>query len=252
MWQQYALEARYEVLRLARLPAYALPTLAFPLTFYLLFGIALAGSRATGGRDLAPYLLATYGAFGVIGASLFSFGVSVAMERAQGWFLLKRATPMHPLVYVLGKVGASMAFGALIVLSLAVCGALLGGVRLAGTQWALLAFVLIVGCVPFCAIGLTLGFAVGPNAAPAVVNLVYLIAGFASGLLIPLDVLPRAVHSVAVWLPQYHLGQLALAVTGQSPSPRPGWHILSLLAWTAVGVAGAMITYRRDEGRLYG
>ena len=252
MWQPYALEARYELTRLARLPGYAVPTLVFPLMFYLLFGIALAGSRATGGRNLASYLLATYGAFGVIGASLFSFGVAVAVERAQGWFLLKRATPMHPLVYVLGKVGASMAFGALIVLSLGICGALLGGVRLPATQWLLLAFVLVVGCIPFCAIGLALGFAVGPNSAPAVVNLVYLPAGFVSGLLIPVEVLPRVMQDAAPWLPQYHLGQLALAVIGQATSPRPDWNMLTLLAWTVIGTAAAVITYKRDEGRIYG
>jgi len=217
-----------------------------------LFGVALAGSRATGGRDLSAYLLATYGAFGIIGASLFNFGVAVAVERAQGWFLLKRATPMHPLVYVLGKAGASMAFGALIVLALGLCGTLLGGVRLSAGQWTSLALVLIAGGIPFCAIGLALGFAVGPNSAPAVVNLVYVPAGFASGLLIPLEVLPRVMRDVAPWLPQYHLGQLALAAIDLAPSPQPMLNVLVLVGWTIAGVAAAAFTFVRDEGKLYG
>ena len=58
----YLLEARYELLRLSRPPGYAVPTLAFPVMFYLLFGVLLTGSRTTGGRDLSSYLLATYGA----------------------------------------------------------------------------------------------------------------------------------------------------------------------------------------------
>lgn len=42
----YALEARYELLKLIRLPAYVVPTLAFPLVFYLLFGVALRRAAA--------------------------------------------------------------------------------------------------------------------------------------------------------------------------------------------------------------
>jgi ABC-2 type transport system permease protein len=248
----YLLEARYELTRLRRLPGYLLPTLLFPLTFYLLFGVLLSGSRATGGRDLSAYLLATYGAFGVIGAALYSFGVGVAVERAQGWFLLKRATPMPTLVYVLGKAGAAMAFSAAIVALLGLCGVHLGGVHLGVVQWVLLAAVLVLGAIPFCAIGLALGFAVGPNSAPAVVNLVYLPAGFLSGLLIPLEALPEVVHRIAPWVPQYHLGRLALAAIGQIPATGVAWHVLAMLAWTTAGVAAATLTFKRDEGRLYG
>jgi len=88
MWQSYALEARYELVKLRRLPAYAIPTIAFPVMFYVLFGIAMSGTQVTSGRNVSGYLLATYGAFGVIGAGLFAFGVGVAVERAQGWLLV--------------------------------------------------------------------------------------------------------------------------------------------------------------------
>lgn len=94
MWQLYLLEARYELVKLSRLPAYAVPTIGFPVMFYLLFGVAMSGTRVTGGRDISSYLLATYGAFGLIGAGLFALGVGVAVERAQGWLLVKRASPM--------------------------------------------------------------------------------------------------------------------------------------------------------------
>ena len=33
--------------------------------------------------DAARYLLATYGVFGVMGAGMFAFGVTVALEREQ-------------------------------------------------------------------------------------------------------------------------------------------------------------------------
>ncbi len=88
----YAAEARSEITKLTRLPAYAIPTLAFPIAFYIFFGIVLQQH----GADAARYLLASFGAFGVIGVALFGFGVSIAVERGQGWLLLKRASPMRP------------------------------------------------------------------------------------------------------------------------------------------------------------
>lgn len=130
MTSMYWLEAKYELLKLQRLPAYAIPTIAFPVVFYLLFGIAMSGTRPMSGRNVAGYLLATYGAFGVIGAGLFAFGVGVAVERAQGWLLVKRASPMSLGAYVFGKVAASMGFGAVIVALLGLSAAGLGGVRL--------------------------------------------------------------------------------------------------------------------------
>src|SRR5687768_6572769 len=252
MWQPYALEARYELTKLVRLRVFATMTLAFPVVFHLLFGVALAGSRAMGGRNMAPVLLGTYGAFGVIGVALFSFGMSVATERAQGWLLLKRATPMRPVVYVLGKVGASMAFSALIVLALMLCGTALAGVRITPAQGLLLTVALVVGSIPFCAIGLALGFAAGPNSAPALVNVVHLAGAFTGGLWMPLDILPQTFRAIAPWLPHYHLGQLALSTIGQTPTPHPAWNMTILAIWTLVGAAAAIAAFRRDEGKLYG
>jgi len=93
-FRPYALKAKYEFLQLARLPAYALPTLAFPVLFYLFFGFAMGHAEA-GGTTLSTYLLATYGAFGAVEAALYGFGIGVATERGRGWLTLKRASPMR-------------------------------------------------------------------------------------------------------------------------------------------------------------
>jgi ABC-2 type transport system permease protein len=212
----------------------------------------MSGTRMTGGRNISGYLLATYGAFGVIGAGLFAFGVGVAVERAQGWLLVKRASPMSLGAYIFGKVAASMAFAAVIVMLLGLCAAVLGGVRLSVAQWALLLTALVLGTVPFCAIGLALGYAAGPNSAPAIVNLVHLPAALVSGLWMPVDMLPRAMRALAPWLPQYHLGQLALTITGGARDTNTMGHLLALALWTILGLAAATWAYRRDEGKLYG
>ena len=247
----YALEARYEFLKLLRLPMYSLPTLAFPTLFYVMFSVAFGG-RQTAGVDAAAYMLASYGAFGVIGAALFGFGVGIAVERGQGWLLVKRASPMPPGAYFAAKVVMAMLFGALIVLSLFALGAGINGVRLPAGTWASLGAILVAGALPFCAMGLALGVWCGPNSAPAVVNLVYLPMAFGSGLWIPVQVLPGFLQQAAPALPPYHLAQLALKTIGADLGRPAALHVGALAAVTVVSLALAWLGYRRDEGKTYG
>jgi len=252
MLRIYALEARAECLKLLRMPAFAVPSVAFPWVFYILFGLAFGGGRAAGPTTMATYLLATYGAFGVIGVSLFGFGVGVATERGQGWMLLKRASPMPPGAYFAAKTVMALAFSTVIVLGLFALGGAFGGVALPTGRWLLLAVTLVAGAVPFCALGLALGYLCGPNSAPAVVNLLYLPAAFASGLWFPVQVLPGFVQAIAPWLPPYYLGQLALAAIGVEPRS-PLWACVGALALTTVlALAVARLAYVRDRGQTYG
>jgi len=248
----FALEAKYEFLKLLRMPAYAIPTVTFPLLFYVFFGLAFGSGRMAGLVSMPTYLLGTYGAFGVIGASLFGFGVGVAIERGQGWMLLKRATPMPPLAYFTAKIFMALTFSLIVVLGLFTLGALFGGVVMPTLTWISLAAVLVAGALPFCAFGLALGYLCGPNSAPAIVNLLYLPMAFLSGLWIPIQVLPRILQKLAPMLPPYHFSQLALAQVGAASGPAAWVSILYLVVFTAASLGLAYIAFRRDEGKTYG
>lgn len=247
----YALEAKYEFLKLLRLPGYSIATLVFPLMFYLIFGSAF-GRLSSQGVSVAAYLLATYGALGVINAALFGFGAGVAGERAQGWMLLKRVSPMPPLAYFVAKIVMALVFGLMVVLTLAVAAYLVQGVQLSAAQYLTLLGTLLAGTLPFAALGLAFGYALGPNSAPTVLNLVNLPMAFASGLYMPISQLPALVGHIAPYLPAYHLAQLALGSIGGQPIGLIGRHVLVLLAFTALFLVLAVIAYRRDEGRTYG
>ena len=250
--RSYALEAKYEFLKQVRMPAYAIPAITFPVMFYLLFGVMFGGGRPAGGTTVATYMLATYGTFGVIGCALFGFGVGVAVERGQGWMTLKRATPMPPFAYFVAKLAMATLFGAIIVSLLSIVGVVLGGVRLPTGTWVRLVLTLTAGTIPFSALGLALGYLGGPNSAPAIVNLVYLPLSFASGLWIPIEMLPGFIKSVAPFLPPYHLAQLALAAVGAGRGA-PAWsHVVALAGFTAIGLGLAAIAYRRDEDANWG
>jgi ABC-2 type transport system permease protein len=247
----YRTEAGQEFLKLVRIPIFAASTIVLPLMFYVIFGIAFAGEQA-GGVGMTTYMLVTYGAFGVIGAALFGFGVSVAVERGQGWMRLKRVAPMPPLAYFVAKVLMSLVIATIIVLALFALGALFGGVRLGLEQWAALGLALVAGALPFSAMGLAFGYLVGPNSAPAVLNVAWLPMAFASGLWIPIAQLPALVQSVAPFLPPYHFVQLALGTIGASEGGSPAAHAGAVLAFTVVFLVVAAWGYRRDEGRTYG
>jgi ABC-2 type transport system permease protein len=247
----YLLEIKYEFLKALRMPQYSLPTILFPIVFYVFFGVVF-GQRNTGGIKMSEYLIATYGAFGVIGASLFGFGVSVAVERGQGWLEVKRTTPMPIAAYFVAKLAMAMIFSAIIVLLLMAVAATLGGVTLDPVKSIELLGVLVAGSVTFCALGLALGFIAGPNSAAPIVNLIYLPMAFLSGLWVPIMFLPKPVQTLAFWLPPYHFSQLALHVTGGSRGESVLGHIAAMAAAAVLFGAIAYVGYKRDEGKTYG
>jgi len=248
----YALEAKYEFLKLLRLPAYVVPTLAFPLVFYLLFGVAMKHQGPRGTFDLPTYLLATYGAFGVMNCALFGLGVGLAVERGQGWLLFKRATPMPPLAPYAGKLAMCLLFGTIMVTLLFALGATAGGVHLPLSTWLSLAGVQVAGAVPFAAFGLAIGYWAGPNSAPAVINLISLPAAFGSGMWFPIQMMPRLVRNLAQFLPPYHYAQLSLRVLGLDRGEPAARHVAVLVAFTAASMVFAWFGYRRDEGKTFG
>jgi ABC-2 type transport system permease protein len=248
----YAKEAKYELLKNVRIPVYAISTVAFPLMFYVLFGIVL-GRGEPASTERATYALATMGCFGVMAVALFGFGVSLAMERGQGWLQLKRASPMPVSAYFAGKLFSAVVFSTVIMLMLLTVGILFGGVRLPIATAARLVGILVAGSIPFCAMGLAIGYFAKPNSAPAVVNLIYLPMSFCSGLWIPLFLLPHGLRVLATFLPPFHLSQLALNAVGLAPNPTPAWgHVEALIAFTLVSLGVAAWGYRRDEGKTYG
>jgi ABC-2 type transport system permease protein len=244
-------EAKYELLKTIRIPAFVVPMIAFPTLFYIFFGVLFGKGIGPGGVTVAAYMIATYGTFGVIGASLWGLGAGVATERGQGWLQVKRTTPMPLSAYFGAKIAVALLFSTAIVLLLFFLALTLGHVHLALTVWPKLLAVTVAGSLPFCALGLVIGYFAGPNSAPPIVNLVYLPMGFLSGQWIPIDFLPKAIQKIALFLPAYHHSQLALGVLGAGRGSTLT-HVAALASYSVLFLVLAAIGYRRDEGKMYG
>ena len=236
----YVLEARAQFLTVARTPGFTIPTLVFPLMFYVFFGVVMGFS------PVAPtFLLATYGVFGLMGPSLFGFGVGFATERDSGALLLKQTTPMPVGAYLLARVGTALLFGMAIVVGLFLLGAYAAEVTLHRWQWFALAGVVLSSVIPFCALGLAIGAWVKAQSAVAIVNLVYLPMAFLSGLWIPIALLPSFMQDVAVVFPAYHQSQLALKVVALDEGGSAAVHVLMVGVFTVVFLIVAAVGFRR-------
>jgi ABC-2 type transport system permease protein len=226
----YLQEVRSEVLRYLRNPGFLLPTLLFPTAFYLMFGVLL--NRGDGGH-MARYLLAAYATFGVMAPGLFGFGVSLALERDNGLLTLKRALPMPPLAYLSGKMAMALGVAAVVVVALLALALGVAHVALTPAQALQLVATSVFGALPFCAAGLLIGTLVKGQAAPAVINLVYLPMAVMSGLWFPVDRI-TALHAVAPLWPAWHLDQLALQAVGMGHGDGAVvGHVFALATWTA-------------------
>lgn len=237
-------ETWFQFVAVLRAPMFAVPTLLFPAMFYIFFGLMLTLSR---GMHMPTWLLATYGTFGIMGPALFGFGVGIAVEKGEGWLRLKRAAPVSPFIPLLARTAMAMLFALIVFVVLASLGSLFGDVRMPRADWILLAATLVLGAIPFCAIGLAAGLWLTPHAAPAVVNLIYMPLAFLSGLWVPLMMFPEWMQRLALGLPPYHLAAIALDIVGGQPAPGRLLHVAVLAGFTVVFLAVAAAGWRRFE-----
>jgi ABC-2 type transport system permease protein len=237
VFNAYLQETRSEVVRYLRNPGFMVPMLAFSTVFYVMFGIVLNHGNAEAQR----YLLASYAVFGVMGPGLFGFGVSLGAERENGLLTLKRALPMPPLAYLLGKMVMAMLMAAIVMALLLSLGLFAAHVSLGPMQVVAMLATGTFGVLPFCALGLLVGTLVKGQAAPGMVNLVYLPMAFLSGLWLPLAMLPKVLGGIAPIWPSYHLNTLMQVAAGM----RHGGVALHLLALAGFTAAFLLLAARR-------
>jgi ABC-2 type transport system permease protein len=211
VWRAYWTEAKYEMIRACRAPAFAIPFFCMPIVFYVLVGIFLVGSMAHGDQRVTPTMFVNWATFGVMGPGMFGFGMFVATEREQGLLRLKRALPMPTASYVLAKMGMTLMFAFVIMMTLIVAAVFIAHARITVGQYLLITLIDVLGSLLFCAVGLFIGVRVSAKSAPAFVNLAYLPMMHLGGLFYPL---PKSVQPLEFISPTFYLNKLNLHVAG--------------------------------------
>jgi ABC-2 type transport system permease protein len=236
---------RYELLRTARNRRLLFFSIGFPALIYLL----VAGpNRDVGDLDdsgvSAPlYFMASLAAFGAMNAVLGA-GARIALDRTSGWQRQLRVTPLAPREYLGAKLLGGYLSAGLTMVVLDAAGVALG-VRLPAGDWVTMTGLLLVGLLPFAALGVLLGHLVGADAVgPAVGGLTALLA-FLGGVWFPVG--SGVMHDVALGLPSYWLVQAGRTSVGGAAWGATGWLVVA--AWTVVPAVAAAHAYRRDAER---
>jgi ABC-2 type transport system permease protein len=236
-----------ELRRLLRVPEFTGFSLAFPAILYIFIGTQKGVYSHV---DAHAYVLASLATYAVVNVALFSFGVTVAAERGNRIDALLRASPMRPYAPVIAKTVTALVFavGALAVMY--TVGYVIGDVRMSADKWFTLTWHLLLGMIPFLLMGFAFGYLASPTAAVAVVNLIFLPMSFASGIFIPLSVLPDFIQKIGPYLPMYPLGRLAWNAVGIDYSDL--WKSVAELAiWGVVFLLMTLWGIRRETGRRF-
>ncbi|MBA2331732.1 MAG: ABC transporter permease [Actinobacteria bacterium] len=237
------LHARSATVELLRLPAYLVPTLAFPLLFFLVF----AAPDATAGE--ADVVTVLFAGFAVLGVALFQFGVGIANERGSPWESYLRTLPVEPSIRFAGRVLSAGVFGVAAAATV-IAGALATTpVALPVGRWVGLALVLMLGVAPFALLGIALGYLASPRGALPIANLVYLGLSYAGGLWTTPSELPDPVAAVSPYLPTRGFADALVGVATGKPWQWRAWATLAIFALVFAVVA--IWGYRRDEGQRF-
>ncbi len=237
---------RFELVRTFRNARLLIFALGFPLVLYL----AIAGPNRNiadlggSGISLPLYYMVGLVAFGAM-MSLISTGARIASERTDGWTRQLRITPLPARAYLRAKLATGYAMALSTIALLSAAGIALG-VRLPAVRWLEMVALLLVGLLPFAALGVLLGHlltadTIGP-AAGGLVSLLALISGnwfpLGEGLL----------QDVAQFLPSYWLVQASHVALGGAAWSTTGWLVIA--AWTFFLGGLARAAFRRDTKRV--
>lgn len=230
-----AREARAEIVRAWRTPAFIVPTLLLPIAFYTLFGLLLAPP----GTAIAVHAMVTFGVAAALGPSLFGFGAGIAADRDTGLLALKRVSPLPIAALLYARLATAVVYTAVVLLALYGLGGVFGHAALTPARWLALALVHLTSIVPFCLLGLAIGLRTGPSAAMALANIAFLALSMLGGLWLPLRAFPPVMQHLAWLLPSFHVAAVALDVAGLEPAPSLLAHVSYLAAFSA-GCLGAI------------
>ncbi len=234
---------RYELVRAVRNIRFSLFSLVFPLVLYLL----IAGPNRHGKIEGAPlplYFMTGMLAWGTMTA-VIAGGARISLERSIGWNRQLRVTPLSTRAYFAAKVatGYLIAVGSIVLLYAA---GLSFGVHLSAGHWVTMTAMILVGLIPFAAMGILLGHLLSPDSMGPAMGGTTAIFALLGGSWGPIATGGFLRHLTEL-LPSYWLTQAGRTALGGSLWPAKAWIVLAV--WTLVLTRLAMRAWQRDTKR---
>jgi len=236
---------RYELQRTLRNRRFFVFTVGFPLVLYLLIATPNRHEQNLAGSGIsAPlYFMVGLAALGTMNA-VIGGGARIALERVSGWTRQLRLTPLRPRTYLASKVAAGYLSASLTIAALYAAGIGLG-VSLPAGRWLQMTVLLLIGLLPFAALGIMLGHLVGAEAVGPTIGGLSGLLGFLGGVWFPIG--HGIVGDIAQALPAFWLVQASHVSLGGPGWSATGWLVVA--AWTISLSLLAAFAYRRDTAR---
>ena len=237
--------ARFELLRLLRNKRSFIFSLIFPLALYLV----IAGSNKDAevqGISFRTFYMVSMASYGAMIAAT-SGGARIAAERAVGWTRQLRITPLSVHEYFRTKVLTAYLMAIVSILLLYVAGVLYG-VRLDSIgRWLGMTGLLIVGLLPFVALGIAVGHLLTIDSMGPAVGGGTAFFGFLGGQWFPLPE-NGVLHAIGECIPSYWLTQASHFGLGAPAWGVKGWVVVGV--WAVGTTLFAAWAYRRDTQRV--
>ncbi|MEK5394497.1 ABC transporter permease [Paenibacillus sp. FSL K6-2859] len=236
-------QCKAEMLRIIRNPYYVCWSLLMPIMFYFIFTRVVN----TGNDDptwRAHYLM-SMATFSVMGSAIMTLGIRLVQERTQGWTTFIRITPLPGSVYFFGKMFGQTMMHLFSVICIFIAGYLINGVSLSAGQWVLSGLWILIGSLPFLAIGTLVGAMKRVDTASGVSNVIYMALAVAGGMWMPIEILPQLMQKIGHWLPSYNYGNGAWEIVRGSA---PHWsNVLILLGYLVVFMLLSVYIRKKQE-----
>jgi ABC-2 type transport system permease protein len=235
--------ARLEILRSVRNVKFFAFSLGFPLIMFLVIAGPNRHEQLDGIAFPLYYMtgMASWGSM----VAVIAGGARIAAERQIGWNRQLRVTPLDLRSYLATKVLSGYLMAALSIVLLYAAGMALG-VRLSPAHWVTMTLMMLIGLIPFTALGIFLGHTLTTESMGPAMGGVTSLLGFLGGAWGPVASggLLRQLSEV---LPSYWLVQAGGTALVGELWPAKGWIVLAV--WTVVLARLAARAWQRDTQR---
>ena len=212
-------------------------SIGFPLVLYFVIAAPNRDAHDFGGSGLdAPlYLMVGLTAFGTMNAVL-GIGARIAAERSTGWNRQLRLTPLSSRAYFRTKVLTAY-LTAMVTIVLLYAAGLLLGVRIPAGRWLEMTLLMLIGLVPFAALGILIGHLIGLDSIGPAMGGTTALLGLLGGVWFPIDVDRVPCTTSRSLLPSYWLVQASHVAIGGGAWRSTGWLVVA--AWSVARGAGS-------------
>lgn len=236
-------QCKAEMLRIMRNPYYVFWSLFMPIMFYFIFTRVV--NTGSDDQTWSAHYLMSMATFSVMGSAIMTLGIRLVQERTQGWTTYIRITPLPGSVYFFGKMFGQTMMHLFSVICIFIAGYLINGVSLSAGQWVLSGLWILIGSLPFLAIGTLVGAMKRVDTASGVSNVIYMALAVAGGMWMPIEILPRLMQKIGHWLPSYNYGNGAWEIVRGS---YPQWsNVLILLGYLVVFMLLSVYIRKKQE-----